>query len=318
MSTYTINRVLQTLPVLLLTSIVVFLLLRAVPGDPATMIAGTDATPDVIAAVRKDLGLDDSLVVQYFIWIRNVLQGDLGKSFTSKLPVWDLVTQRLPATLELALAGMTVALLIALPLGITAAVKQRTKVDVVISAFTAIGLGIPNFWIGILLILLFSLALGLLPPGERVDFSRDPWLAFKHLLMPALTLGVPQSAIFARFLKASIVDAMHEDYVRTARAKGLAERLVMFRHVIRNALVPFITVFGIHFGRVLGGAVIIESVFAWPGVGRLMLKGIGDRDYMVVQGGLLFLVTTFVLINLIVDLSYGALDPRIRLGRRGR
>lgn len=315
MTAYVIRRILQTVPVLVLTSAFVFLLLHLVPGDPALIMAGPDATPEVIEAVRKDLGLDQPLPVQYLKWIGHVLRGDLGKSLISGFPAWNLLCLALPATLELTIAALFMALLIAVPTGIIAAIRQRGSADLAISTFTAVGLALPNFWVGILLILLFALVLGWLPPAGRVEFARDPVLAVKHLLLPALTLAIPQSAIFSRFLKAAVVDVMREDYVRTARAKGLAERRVLTRHVIRNSLIPVVTVLGMQFGRLLGGAVIIESVFAWPGVGRLMLKAIGDRDYTVVQGGLLFLVMTFVLINLLTDLSYGLLDPRIRLAQ---
>lgn len=318
MSSYVLRRVAQTIPVLLLTSVAIFGLLRAVPGDPALMLAGPDASPEVVAAVRHEMGLDQPWPVQYVLWLDRVARGDLGKSYVSRLPVLDLVMLRLPATLELTVAGLFVALLISIPAGILAAVRQRSSLDVAISAFAAVGLGIPNFWVGILLILAFSLLLGWLPPGDRVDPLRDPLQAARHLLLPALTLGIPQAAIFTRFLKSSVVECLNEDYVRTARAKGLAEWAVIGRHVLRNALVPIVTVLGIQFGRLLGGAVIIETVFGWPGVGRLLLKAIADRDYMVIQGGLLFLVATFILINLVTDLSYGALDPRIRVARRRR
>ncbi len=315
MRAYIFRRILQTIPVLVLTSFCVFLLLHLVPGDPALVLAGTDATADVIEAVRKDLGLDQPLPIQYVKWVEHVLRGDLGKSYVTKLPTWDLIMLKLPATLELTVTAFVLALLIAVPTGILAAVRQRRPTDLAISTFTAVGLAVPNFWVGILFILLFALALGWLPPGGRVEFGRAPLLALKHLILPALTLAIPQSAIFSRFLRAAVVDVSQEDYVRTARAKGVRERLVVSRHVVRNALIPVVTVLGMHFGRLLGGAVIIESVFAWPGVGRLMLQAIGDRDYTVVQGGLLLLVSTFVLINLLTDLSYGFLDPRIRLAR---
>lgn len=315
MTAYIARRIVQAIPVLVITSIGVFLLLRLVPGDPAVVLAGPDASTEVVAAVRQSLGLDQSLPVQYLRWVGNALRGDLGQSYISRISVWELVALKLPATFELAVAALLLALLIAIPTGIIAGVRQRSRTDIAISTFTAVGLGLPNFWVGILLILLFALVLGWLPPGGRVEFGRDPVLALKHLALPALTLAIPQSAIFSRFLKAAVVDVLHEDYVRTARAKGLAERVVVFRHVLRNALIPIVTVLGMHFGRLLGGAVIIESVFTWPGIGRLMLDAIGRRDYAVIQGGLLLLVTMFVLINLITDLTYGFLDPRVRQGR---
>ncbi len=314
MMLYIVRRLLQTVPVVVLTSIFIFLLLHLVPGDPAAIVAGPDADAEVLAAVRADLGLDQPLPVQYIKWVAHALRGDLGKSAISGLPAWKLLMLALPATVELTLASLFLALVIAAPTGILAAVRQRKPADLVISSYTAVALALPNFWVGILLILSFALALGWLPPGGRIDFLGNPLVALKHLILPAATLAIPQSAILSRFLRTCVVEVLHEDYVRTARAKGLAEGRVLIRHVVRNSLIPVVTVLGMQFGRLLGGAVIIESVFAWPGVGRLMLKAIGDRDYSVVQGGLLLLVMMFVLINLLTDLSYGLLDPRVRLG----
>lgn len=312
MTAYAVRRILQTIPVLIITSLAVFLLLRLVPGDPAVVLAGPDASPEVVAAVREDLGLNQSVPAQYLQWAGDAVRGDLGHSYISRRSVWELVALKLPATLELTIAALLLALLIAIPTGILAGIRQRSRTDVAISTFTAVGVGLPNFWIGILFILLFALVLGWLPPGGRVGFGEDPVLALKYLALPALTLAIPQSAVFSRFLKVAVVDVLHEDYIRTARAKGLAEHAVISRHVLRSALVPIVTVLAMHFGRLLGGAVIIESVFTWPGVGRLMLDAIGRRDYAVIQGGLFLLVTIFVLINLLTDLTYGFLDPRIR------
>jgi peptide/nickel transport system permease protein len=312
---YILRRVLQTIPVLILTSVIVFALLRLVPGDPAIVLAGGDASPEVLDAIRADLGLDQPIVTQYVIWIGNALRGDLGHSYASRMDVSQLLMLKLPATVELAVAAFALALIISLPLGIISGLKVRTRTDITISAFTAFGIGLPNFWIGILFILLFSLNLRWLPPGGRVAFDQDPGRALQSLILPALTLAIPQAAIFARFIKGAVVDVMYEDYVRTARAKGLADTVVALRHICANALIPVVTVLGMQFGRMLGGAVIIESVFTWPGVGRLLLDAIGARDYAVIQGGLLVLVTIFVFVNLLTDLSYGFLDPRVRQSR---
>lgn len=312
---YVARRLIQTIPVLLLTSIGVFLLLRLIPGDPAMVLAGPDASPEIITAVRQQLGLDRPLVVQYLQWIGNAVRGDLGHSYISRIDVWQLLWLKLPATIELALAAFVLALVIAVPLGIVAGINVRSRTDISISAMTAFGIGLPNFWVGILLILLFSLNLRWLPPGGRVGFDQDPMRALQFLILPAITLAIPQAAVFSRFIKSAVVEVMYEDYVRTARAKGLGERVVVLRHVCSNALIPVVTVMAMHFGRLLGGAVIIESVFTWPGVGRLLLDAIGTRDYAVVQGGLLVLVTMFVIINLLTDLSYGLLDPRVRQSR---
>ncbi|MFN8521803.1 MAG: ABC transporter permease [Chloroflexota bacterium] len=317
MLAFAIRRLIQSIPVVLVSTIVVFLLLHLVPGDPALAVAGSDARPDTLAAIRQEMGLDRPLPVQYALWMGRVLRGDLGVSYTNKLPVAEQIAQRIPATLELTLTGLGIALLISIPTGVIAAVRDRSLADWVISSLNAFAIAIPNFWFGILMILLFSLALAALPPSGRGDFARDPATAWKFLVLPAITLALNQSAVLSRFVKSSMLEVLHDDFVRTARAKGLRESLVIRRHVLRNALVPVATVLGIQFGRLLGGAIVVESVFAWPGVGRLILQGIGNRDYSIVQGTLLLLVMSFVVVNLVTDLAYGLLDPRIRLSRGG-
>jgi peptide/nickel transport system permease protein len=314
MIAYILRRLLHLIPVVLLTSVLVFLLLHLVPGDPAETVAGPDATPDVIQAVRQKMGLDRPLPIQYGIWLGNVARFDLGASYISKMPVIDLVGYAFPATIQLALAGLFLALAVSLPLGVLASVKQASKLDLFVQSFTALGLGVPNFWLGILLILLFALILGILPPGGRIDPMQSPVMGLKTLILPAVTLGVQMSAVFTRFVRAAMLEVLHEDYVRTARAKGLHERVVVVRHALRSALVPVVTVVGLQFGRLLGGAVVVESVFAWPGVGRLIIQAVEQRDYTVVQAALLWLVLVFLLINLITDVLYAFLDPRIRLG----
>jgi peptide/nickel transport system permease protein len=259
--------------------------------------------------------LDEPLPAQYLRWMSRVLHGDLGVSYANKIAVFDQIAQRIPATVELTLAGLGLAILISIPTGVLAALRERSATDWLISSFNALAIAIPNFWFGILMILLFALALGWLPPSGRGDFGRDPGRALSFLILPAITLALNQSAVLSRFVKSSMLEVIHDDFVRTARAKGLREWLVIRRHVLRNALVPVVTVLGIQFGRLLGGAIVVESVFAWPGLGRLILQGIGNRDYAIVQGVLLLLVITFVLVNLAVDLTYGLLDPRIRLSR---
>ncbi|MCC6173962.1 MAG: ABC transporter permease [Chloroflexi bacterium] len=282
------------------------------------MLAGPDATPDVVAAVRKDMGLDDPLPVQYGLWISHVLKGDLGKSYISRLPVRQLIGNALPATIELTLAALVVAVGFGIPTGIISAVGRGKLPDLSITGLNALSLGVPNFWLGILLIIVFALIFNILPPGGRVEFLRDPGTAWKSLIMPAITLGLPIGAALSRFTRASMLEVLHEDYIRTARAKGLSGRLVVIRHALRNALIPVVTILGIHFGRMLGGAVIVESVFAWPGIGRMVLQAVLNRDYLVVQGTLLLLVVSFIVINLVVDLLYGVFDPRIRLSSGGR
>jgi ABC-type dipeptide/oligopeptide/nickel transport system permease component len=315
---FLIRRILQAIPVVFLASVGVFLLLHLLPGDPAQMMAGSDATPETVAAIRQDLGLDEPLPVQYMVWLQHVLRGDLGKSILSKIPVSQLLMQRAPATLELAVAGEILTILIGIPLGVIAAVKQRSRVDLGITSCISLGLAVPNFWLGILLIILFAVVLGWMPPGGRGDFSRDPLLALKFITLPAITLALPASMNLSRLTKASVLDVLYEDYIRTAWAKGLHSRAVIVRHVLRSSLIPVITAVGLEFGRLLGGSIIVESVFAWPGLGTLMLTSIGNRDYVIVQAGLLLLVMIFIVVNLLTDVAYGFLDPRIRLagGRR--
>ncbi len=313
MSTFILRRVLQAIPVLILASVGVFLLLHMVPGDPALLLAGPDATPEVVVAVRKDMGLDQPLPVQYTLWMSHALRGDLGKSYISRLPVWQLIQNALPATIELTLAALVMAILLGIPTGILSAVKRQSMPDWAITAINALSLSIPNFWLGILLIILFALVLNWLPPGGRVELLSNPGVAWKSLLLPALTLALHIGAVLSRFTRAAMIEVLHEDYIRTARAKGLSAIGVISNHAMRNALIPIVTVLGIQFGRLLGGAVIVESVFAWPGIGRMVLQAVLNRDYLLVQGALLLLVMTFIVINLIVDLLYGLLDPRIRL-----
>jgi len=312
-STYVAQRLLQALPVLILASVALLLLLHLVPGDPALLLAGPDATPEVVAAVRKDMGLDQPLPVQYALWMQHALRGDLGKSYISRLPVWQLIQNALPATIELAMAALTIAVLFGLPTGIISAVKRQSLPDWIVTVINGLALGVPNFWLGILLIIFFALIMNWLPPGGRIEFLANPGVAWKSLILPAATLGIPIGAVLSRFTRAAMLEVLHEDYIRTARAKGLPGWGIIMRHAIRNALIPIVTVLGIQFGRLLGGAVIVESVFAWPGIGRMVLQAVLNRDYLLVQGTLLLLVMSFIGINLIVDLLYGVLDPRIRL-----
>ena len=307
---------LQVLPVVVLSSVGVFLLLHLVPGDPVAVLAGPDATPETIQAMRQDLGLDKPLPVQYGMWLSRVVQGDFGRSYAYRRPVGELIVQRIPATVELTLAGLTLALLVAMPTGVMAAVRQGSAFDWLASTLSGFAIAIPNFWFGILAITVFSLMLGWLPPGGLVELTRDPVGGLRFLVLPAVTLALTQAAVLSRFVKSSVLDVLYEDYVRTARAKGLSEPRITSRHVVRTALIPIATVLGLEFGRLLGGAVIVESVFAWPGVGLLIIQGILHRDYPIVQATLLLLVITFVAVNLVTDLLYGFLDPRIRLSAR--
>lgn len=312
---YSLQRLLQAAVLLLLASVVVFLLLRLIPGDPAATIAGPNARPEQLEAVRENLGLKRPLPVQYGIWLGNVLRGDLGTSYVSRHPVRELIQDRLPASAELAAVAIILAIALAVPIGIVTAVRRGSWMARFFATSTALVLAVPTFWLGLLLLLLFGLRLDWLPMSGYVSLFDQPFEAVKHLLLPAVTLSAALSAVLARMLSTTLLEVLDHDYVRTARAKGLAEGSVLRRHVLKNALIPVVTLLGIQLGQLLGGAVITEAIFQWPGLGQLILQGINNRDYTVVQGTMLFLVTFFVLVNLLVDLSYGLLDPRIRYER---
>jgi peptide/nickel transport system permease protein len=312
MGKYILKRLIQMIPALFIISVVVFLIVHLIPGDPAKIIAGPNATDQQLQALTRQLGLDQPLWVQYIVWLQNALAGNMGYSFINNYPVNDLIAQRVPATLELALAAALVAALISFPLGIVAALRPGSLVDLVSTLFAALSFAVPGFWLALMLILLFALVLHWLPASGRPDFAEQPVEHVKSLVMPALTLGVALAATLARFLRSSMLEVLSQDYVRTARAKGLFERTVISRHVLRNALIPVVTVFGLHTGDLLSGAIIVESVFAWPGVGRLTVQAIGWRDYSLLQADVLYIVLAFMIINLITDLTYGVIDPRIR------
>ena len=276
------------------------------------ILAGPDALPEQIDLITKELGLDKPIISQYFIWISNILMGDFGKSIINGYPVFKLISLKFVATLELAISGLIISLLIAFPLGILSAIKRNGIIEKFTTIFVALGQAIPTFWLGILLVIVFSIKLRWLPPSGRIEFTENPELALKLIILPAFTLGVYTAAVLTRFLKTSVLEILTLDYVLTARAKGLSEWIVIIRHVIKNALIPFVTVLGLQFGAFLGGSVVTESIFDWPGLGRLMLQSIHTRDYPVLQGTILVVVFGFVIVNLIIDLLYSFLDPKIR------
>lgn len=308
------TRFLHTIPVLLVSSIVVFMLLRLLPGDPAQVLAGADATPDVVAAIRHDLGLDRSLPVQYGTWMVRAFHFDLGTSVFSHQPVSDLIGRRLPASIELAVVSLLLTLIIALPLGIFAALKRGRIIDLLFNFYQGVMIAVPNFWLGILAILLVSVYLGWLPPGGYVPLSTDPVANLKSIILPAITLGIPTAASLVGIVRASVLEVLGRDYVRTAHAKGISERKIVLAHIMRNAMGPIVTMLGITFGRLLGSSVVVEAVFSWPGIGSLLIDAVGNRDYAVVQGTLLVFVFTIVLINLLTDMLQAVIDPRVRLG----
>jgi len=300
------------IPVLILVSIVIFAIIHLIPGNPAEIMAGPNATDEQLAALKQQYGLDQALWVQYFLWLKHVLSGDLGVSFINGYPVGKLILQRIPATIELALAAAIIGLVISFPLGILSSLKPGSWLDLFTTLFSALSFAVPSFWLAILLILLFSLHFRWLPPSGRPPFSQEPVAHLKSLLMPAMTLGIAMAAKLTRYLRSAMLDVLNADYVRTAHAKGLSRFDVVMRHAIRNALIPVVTVFGLQVGDLLSGAIIVESIFAWPGVGRMTIQSIGWRDYSMLQASVMFIVMAFLLVNLITDLTYGIIDPRIR------
>jgi peptide/nickel transport system permease protein len=312
MITYIGGRILQAIPVLLLASIAVFLVLRLVPGDPAVALAGEDASDERVQQIREQLGLTDALPVQYVRWLGNLVRGDMGESFRTRLPVSRLLSISLPPTIELTLAAYPIALAIGIPLGVLAGMRPRSFWDWGLSGYTLISIGIPNFLLGILFLYVFAVQLGWLPAAGRVSFFDDPVQSLRHLFLPALALGSGLAAVLARYTRTAVSEVMGQDYIRTARAKGLAGSTVVMRHALRNSLIPVVTIAALQVGNLLAGAVVVEQVFTRPGLGRLVVEAIANRDYLIVQSTLVVLVTIFVAVNLAADIAYGFLDPRVR------
>ncbi len=311
---YLFRQLVLAIPALLGVVIITFLLMRAVPGDVVTQLVGMEANISVerMAEMRRMFGLDLPLHEQFGQWSVAALQGDLGRSLRTGRPIMQDLGLRFPVTVQLTLMSLLIALTIGIPLGVIAAVKRGSAIDYLTSVVALLGLSIPAFFLGILLILLFSLRLGWLPPAGYVPLAEDPVANLRHMLLPSLSLGVVLAAAITRIVRSTMLEVLGRDYVRTARAKGLAEQNVTFRHALRNALIPVITVVGLQFGTLLGGAVIIEQVFSLPGVGRFALEGINLRDYPVIQGAVLLIAGAFIFVNLLVDLIYSLIDPRIR------
>jgi peptide/nickel transport system permease protein len=294
-------------------TVAVFLMLKLTPGDPATAILGVQATPAEVARVRQALGLDQPIYVQFGLWFANLLQGDLGVSYISKKPVLELITTRFPVTLELTIFAMLLAVIFGIPAGMISAARRYTPLDYTITSLSLFGVSMPAFWFAILLILLFSLYLGWLPASGYVPWRRGVWPHMKSMIMPSISLGLFLMGSLARFSRASMIETLVKDYIRTANAKGLARPVVLWRHALKNALIPTVTVLGIQFGALLGGAIITEQVFAFPGVGTMLLTAVNQRDFPVVQGLTLVIAVAFTLTNLVVDVLYTWLNPRIRL-----
>ncbi len=310
---YLSRRLLMLVPTLFLASIVIFAIIQLAPGDPARMMLGTEATEQQIARERARLGLDQPIPVRYAVWLSDVAQLNLGKSQINNQPVTQLVGNAFPNTLRLALATLALALLVGFPLGIWAAIRQNRGVDFAVTSLSSLGLAIPSFWLGLLLILVFSVRLRWLPPSGAGEPGAFFLANLEYLIMPVVAIAVSNMAVFSRFVRSAMIDVLGSDYVRTARAKGLRERTVVVQHALRTTLLPVVTTVGIQFGSLLGGAVVAESVFAYPGIGRLIVRSIANRDYPVVQATLMFVVVIFLITNIIVDLSYAYLDPAVKL-----
>ncbi|GIO04611.1 glutathione ABC transporter permease [Brevibacillus reuszeri] len=305
MFVYIIRRLLQMIPVLLGVILVVFLIMQMVPGDPAVLLAGEGASAETIAKIRTQLGLDQPIMVQYFHYVTDVATGDLGTSLRSNLPVFDEIMARLPATIELALASIFVTIVLGMIAGIISATKQYSWADITIMIIALLGVSLPSFWLGLSLIYYFSVKLHLFPVAG--------WGTWQHMILPAITLGTGGAAIVARMTRSSMLDVVRQDYIRTAKAKGLKETVIIYKHALKNALIPIITVVGLQFGFLLGGTVLVESVFAINGLGRLIVDAIRMRDLPVVQGGVLIASVIFVFVNLLVDVLYRYFNKRIDL-----
>lgn len=308
------RRILLTIPVLVGMSVVVFLLLRLVPGDPAQVILGLRATPEGLAAVHRDLGLDLPWHRQYLHWVGNFLSGDLGQDYRSHIPVAVLLRQRLPVTLELAALSMLVSLCTAIPLGVAAAVRRGSAADRAAMLLGLAGISIPDFWLAIMLILFVALGLGVLPSSGFMPLTQNLVGNLRSMALPSLTLAAGLAAVLVRMTRASMLDVLSREYIKFARAKGLRNRVVVYRHALRNAAIPIITLLGLQSGYLLGGAVIVEQVFDLPGLGSLTVTATLERNYPVVQATALLIGLLFVVVNIATDLVYGALNPRIRVG----
>jgi peptide/nickel transport system permease protein len=309
---YLLRRAGQSVVVLAGVSVIVFALVHLVPGDPVRLALGTRFDQDTYDALLARSGLDQPLVQQFFGWLGRAVTGDLGVSFRSGDPVTLLILERLPATVTLAFASLVVALLIAVPLGTISALRPRTLVDRAATVFSQFGISVPEFWMAIVLILVFAGTLGWLPSGGYVPLTEDPGGWLQRLVMPAVVTGVVSGSVLTRFVRSSMLEALGADHVRTAEAKGLPRRQVLSWHVLRNALLPLVTVTGVQLAYLLSGVVVVEIVFAWPGLGQLALQSVQARDYPVLQGAILLFAVVFLLINLVVDLLYTSIDPRIR------
>ncbi|HVB10410.1 MAG TPA: ABC transporter permease [Bacillota bacterium] len=316
---FLLRRVLLMVPILLIVAVMVFMLMHLIPGDPAVVILGEMATPQTVAALRHELGLDQPLAWQFFGWLGQVVQGNLGRSLIDGTPVVKILSQRLPITLELGALAFASSAVIALPAGIVSAARRGSAADYGTTILALAGLSIPSFWLGIMLILFFAVQLHLLPAGGYVPFSRSPLQNLVSLILPALSVGVRTAAVMARQLRAALLEVFRADFIRTAEAKGVSRPGILFRHALKNALMPVVTVAGLELGGLLGGIVFTEVIFDIPGLGSLLVQSIMQRDYITLQGGVLVAALIVVTVNLLTDIAYSLIDPRIQLaGERRR
>lgn len=307
-----VTRILSVIPVLFGLCVLSYTLLAMIPGDPVTAMLGMDATPEAVATLRAKFALDQPLPIRFLSWFGHLLTGDLGRSIQTGRPVLNMVMTALIPTMELGLAALIISLVIAIPAGVISASRRNSAADYGVSLLSLAGLSLPSFWLALLLVLFLSIRLQLFPSSGHVPFTEDPWTALHHIVLPAITLGVAMAASTMRMTRAAMLEVLNADYIRTARAKGLPFRKVVWKHALRNALIPVTTLVGLQLGQLMGGVVVTETVFAWPGIGKLTVDAIFARDYPVVQGAILASAVLFVFINLATDLLYAVLDPRLR------
>lgn len=312
MTTYLAGKVVSLIASLIVASIVIFVVLEVLPGDPAQFILGMNAQPDTLAALRAQLGLDQPPLMRYFAWMLGMLQGDFGISYTYRVPVSELIGDRIGVSVPLAIYALTLTIVLAFPAGIIAAARRNTKTDVAVMGVTQLGVAIPNFWFAMLLVLLFAVTLRWFSAGGFPGWDDGFWMGIRALTLPAFALALPQASILARVMRSALLDTLSEDYIRSARAKGLTQRQALWRHALRNALIPVLTIIGLQFAFLLAGGIIIENVFFLPGLGRLIFQGITQRDLIVVKSVVMLLVCAVIFVNFLVDVGYLIVDPRLR------
>lgn len=310
---FIIKRLLYLIPVLILVTILVFSLIHLIPGDPVQMMLGKRASAEQIESVRARLNLDKPIIIQYYLWLKNVLKGNFGESIRTNKPVLELISSKLGPTLLLAFTSLIISVFFSIMIGALAAAKRNTIIDFGAMFIAVLGISVPAFWLGIMMILIFSLYLRIFPSMGYVSFLGNPIEALRHLILPAVTLGFGLAGYTTRMTRSQMLEVLNQDYIRTARAKGLLESVVIYKHALRNALIPVVTAVGIQLGFLMGGEILIEDIFAWPGIGRLILTSINNRDYPTVQGAVLVITVFFVVLNIIVDILYTFLNPKIKL-----